>query len=1018
MSRVLLSCISSHFTQQLSLSVIAKIFVDLMEPPHNVGSSGPVGTPQDFHLLNFQFRDLFMRTADPRALEQAIFYGRLAVEKSAKSDPELARRRHDLGLCLGDRFTMFKDETDLKEAIDIGYLALRDLPVNDTDRPAFLNYLCAMIGDRFIAMGDEKDACEAIRFGQLAIDSSPESSDAYPEYLHNLSACYGDLFTRTGNIKHVEEAIRLQQLAVNAMPPNGPDCATAMHDLSVCFRQRYMRTHKQEDLEQAIQLERLVLDSDTPKDCFSQAESLQNLAACLTTRFSITRGLEDLDESIHHTRLALNLGKITTVGKRHSYGQLCISFKERFSKTRDKEDLVQGIKYAEDALALASNESQMIYLYNASMCHYELAKVSTPVDPGMVDEAISLGKRALETGRENHPYLVECLRLLGLCFLTRAEISGSPADVDECVDYSIQSLRLASGLPLTRMRTGVLAATCLAMLTKWTDSATVFEESFDLLPLIFPRTSDKQDLQHMLKRLAGAVPLAASVFLKAGKSPAEALQILEKGRGIIDSLTIDSKFDVPKLKNQHKDLYARYINLREVVALPVEASVSGSSGRDASVRYALESLRRSNAATDLDTVIQEIRQKPGFEAFLQSQTNEEILRIAAHGPVVIFNVSKISAEAFLITTTRVDCVFLPELKDMGLEPDVWLLSPRGVIERKPLTVDALGRRDGKVIEEDDDDQEIKLNPTSESPFERIGDLQAETLFIWEHAVKPVLDKLNLLAEKRDLEFPLPRVWWIGAGLMTKVPFHAAGNHSPGSTENTMSHVVSSYATTLKSLQYARRKMARPITAPQHHRLLIVSMAETPGFREVLNTEEEIAVIEEAARMATTNTKVLRQPNKADVLREFPDCTICHFACHAKADAEEPGKSALFLGKSELEKLSIADLNTIEHPYAQIAYLSACSTAEVKIRDLLDENIHLASTFLMVGFPHVIGTLWKADDSAAVQLAGDFYKCLLTESDGNEESVAFALHRAVLKLRASKTEVGQLGKWVPFVHLGA
>jgi CHAT domain-containing protein len=40
--------------------------------------------------------------------------------------------------------------------------------------------------------------------------------------------------------------------------------------------------------------------------------------------------------------------------------------------------------------------------------------------------------------------------------------------------------------------------------------------------------------------------------------------------------------------------------------------------------------------------------------------------------------------------------------------------------------------------------------------------------------------------------------------------------------------------------------------------------------------------------------------------------------------------------------------------------------------LLDESIHLASAFQLAGFPHVIATLWQTGDSAAVQVAEDFY----------------------------------------------
>lgn len=46
------------------------------------------------------------------------------------------------------------------------------------------------------------------------------------------------------------------------------------------------------------------------------------------------------------------------------------------------------------------------------------------------------------------------------------------------------------------------------------------------------------------------------------------------------------------------------------------------------------------------------------------------------------------------------------------------------------------------------------------------------------------------------------------------------------------------------------------------------------------------------------------------------------------------------------------------PNAQLAYLSACSTAEDKVMKFTVENIHIAAAFQLPGFPHVIGTLWE------------------------------------------------------------
>jgi CHAT domain-containing protein len=150
---------------------------------------------------------------------------------------------------------------------------------------------------------------------------------------------------------------------------------------------------------------------------------------------------------------------------------------------------------------------------------------------------------------------------------------------------------------------------------------------------------------------------------------------------------------------------------------------------------------------------------------------------------------------------------------------------------------------------------------------------------------------------------------------------------------------------------------------------------------------------------------------------FKSCSIAHFACHGLADGVEPAKSALIVGKEREEKLTLEDLDAVIHDSAQIAYLSACSTAEIKVQNLADKSIHLASTFQLSGFQHVIETLWGADDSAAVEIAAEFYENLVQHTKDGGTSVARALHEAVICYRNTGANCMDIFKWAPFVHLG-
>lgn len=200
------------------------------------------------------------------------------------------------------------------------------------------------------------------------------------------------------------------------------------------------------------------------------------------------------------------------------------------------------------------------------------------------------------------------------------------------------------------------------------------------------------------------------------------------------------------------------------------------------------------------------------------------------------------------------------------------------------------------------------------------------------------------------------------------------------------------------------------------KILIVSMPTTPGGHKPLKVSEEVAAITNHTR-SWASTIVLEQPSRESVLNALKSCSIAHFACHGRADSVEPAKSALILGREIEEELTLEDIDTITHDSAQIAYLSACSTAEIKVQNLEDESIHLASTFQLAGFKHVIGTLWGADDSAAVEIAGKFYGALYRHNRSGHRSVAQALHDAVLSFRNTQGNCTDISKWAPFIHLG-
>ncbi|KAL4733942.1 CHAT domain-containing protein [Aspergillus similis] len=202
------------------------------------------------------------------------------------------------------------------------------------------------------------------------------------------------------------------------------------------------------------------------------------------------------------------------------------------------------------------------------------------------------------------------------------------------------------------------------------------------------------------------------------------------------------------------------------------------------------------------------------------------------------------------------------------------------------------------------------------------------------------------------------------------------------------------------------------------------MPRTAGLRNLDTTQEIISIRENVKALPNIKPRVLTERPKAEVVGELVHNQIIHFACHGISDSVDPSAGSLFLGEYKDDKpdtLTIRELAHIRHQLPQIAYLSACSTAEITDTSLTNETIHIASAFQLLGFPHVIGTLWEADNNCATEVAGSFYQALVEQLQPsgrtvNHDIVAYAMHRAIQKLRSKKP--GNYIGWVPFVHIGA
>lgn len=430
------------------------------------------------------------------------------------------------------------------------------------------------------------------------------------------------------------------------------------------------------------------------------------------------------------------------------------------------------------------------------------------------------------------------------------------------------------------------------------DAATeAYTLAVDLLPELVADLERRDDQEHQLLPFAGLASDAAACALNRGADPAEALDLLERGRCVLFSRALGEP--------------------------PVR----------------------------VDEVVRS--------------------QVAAHGPVVVVNVSRFGSHALVLTAERTRVIPLS-----GLTPEA--------VQERRVALDLA--------------QDLLRAPTAAPELRRAAGRFVTRLlgWLWDVVAGPVLDALGL----GPASGPLPRLWWLPTGQLSLLPLHAAGHHAAADGRATLDRVVGSYTPTLHQLLRARASVGR--RPPD--RSLVVAIGETAGAR-LPAARGEAAV----AGAYLPNARVLLDDaaDPATVRTHLAGAGWVHVACHATTDVADPSASRLALTGGDL---SVVDVGRMRVPDAYFAYLSACGTARGGDA-LSDEVIHIASAFQLAGYPHVIGTLWPIVDDVAARIATDVYAGLDPAADP-----ARLLHTAVRRVRDEYAGNSPL-LWSSHLHTG-
>lgn len=849
---------------------------------------------------------------------------------------------------------------------------------------------------------------------QLAVILVDECDDETDELLclsrrTKLSTILGHQYTQSGEREHLINALSEIDRAVSLSPQaqrtlNTPaggvmvvhrpaSVLHALNTLATRLDEYFQITGALNALDRCISIREALagLVLEPVEECLeAQIELLINAADSLHRRYEQSEEASDyLDRAYAYAQSAVLLSgnEQHELSGALAQSSLADVLGRRALDTNSLGDLEEAIRLSRSVRPLFSHDPSRLMENGVNLTlrilqrHDMIRKGQGDIDEQLllreIDEAITIADSTLRSMPDDHPIRPHLNNLLGHCHYARY-LGTRVEERDPTVALGHLWTALNSNRYTSLFRRIQAGRQIVRICCDASLWSAAYEAAIATVALI-PKLSPRAIQISDKQRI-----LSADDIVGFG---AEAVALaIEAGKGGYAALSL--------VESARGSLAASISNLR-VDILALDEAHPDLAQQFAEAREELQQASSPSASLaneNFDKLLEKIRGVEGFGGFCQPLSEEDIREAANSGPIVVLSASEYgSTRAILVKSQSIDVMQFP------------LLTPHELEHKK-------------------------------------HDMQSPEFlqWLWLELIKPILEALGYTARPQEVQ---PRIWWIPIGVFSGFPLHAAGDHSPGSTENVMDWVVSSYSLSIKAILNARRAPVDPHTSVAGKgKALLVGMTKTPKLPLLSAVAEEMVTADRLLRDIGLDCTLLQNTHaqKQIVLEHLQTSQVFHFAGHGGEKVHNPLKSALLLEDWENDPMTVGDVMDLDldrkSPF--LAYLSACATGQITMSKFRDESIHLISAYQLAGFRHVIGTFWKVNDTASLTMATATYRNL--QSGGiTDESVARSLHLAAKQLRHMGRDRASNGtvadgrdivpaedvvlegeeNWIPFVHFG-
>jgi tetratricopeptide (TPR) repeat protein len=500
---------------------------------------------------------------------------------------------------------------------------------------------------------------ESIGLHRESVAGTPEGHAEWAPRMANLANALMAEYERTSEPAVLEETIRDYQLAADSTAGQPARHARFQYGLAAALFRQAQATGALDTFDEVIDLLKEVVQA-TPDRHPNRPNRLAALGSVTFARFSeYPADMTQLDDGIAELREGLRLVPAGSVERGRILSNLGGLLDSKFEQQNDVEALREAAGIHRQAVAVtpAAHSERANRLCNLAISLIHQAGATG--DDSLLNEAIDSCREALGSTSPGSSGRGQTLLALGTAYKRRYELTGVP----EAVDAGIMAYREAAEDATAPARTRILAARDGGQLAasggQTGHALSAFSSAVRLLDETAWIGLGRADQERLLGRLTGLPTDAAAMAITESRLEL-AVELLERGSGVLLVRQLEASAQLAVLRERAPDLAGQSAWINQALNPPAAIRVSddelpGQPSQPGTTQRRVELARRR------DSIIQQIRDRADLQDLVAPPPFSRLAEAAAHGPVIIINISSYRCDALIITSGTVLLVPLPEV---------------------------------------------------------------------------------------------------------------------------------------------------------------------------------------------------------------------------------------------------------------------------------------------------------------------------------------------------------------------